>query len=266
MNRIANLFSQKKKNILNIYCTAGYPKINSTIEVLNALQKYGADMIEIGIPYSDPIADGPVIQNSNMLALKNGITIQKLFDQLKNFRTANAISGSEAGNMTLPVILMGYLNPVMQYGIEKFCQAAKDTGIDGIILPDLPLFEFENEYQLLFKKYGLDFIFLITPETSEERIKKIDALSTGFIYAVSSSSTTGNNTDIDQQQQYFKKLTKMDLKNPVLVGFGIKDKQTFTDACRYTNGAIIGSAYIKALAEYDNIETATKQFLNKILK
>ncbi|MEO6456603.1 MAG: tryptophan synthase subunit alpha [Ginsengibacter sp.] len=265
MNRIEALFSAKKKNILSIYCTAGFPKFDSTTEVLLALQQYGADMVEIGIPYSDPLADGPVIQQSSMTALKNGMTIHKLFDQLKNLRLQVSPSG-DRGSFNLPLILMGYLNPVMQYGFEKFCTDAKAVGVDGIILPDLPLYEFETEYKEIFKRNELDFIFLITPETSAERIKKIDELSEGFIYAVSSSSTTGKDTDMVQQQNYFKRLQQMKLRNPILVGFGIRDKETFKSACEYTNGAIIGSAYIKALQNSDDINCATEKFLNEILK
>lgn len=269
MNRIEKLFSTKRKNILNVYCTAGYPQLNSTIEVLLALQHYGAHLVEIGIPYSDPLADGPVIQQSNMTALKNGMTIHKLFDQLKNLRTSitplgDGGKGRDAFN--LPLILMGYLNPVMQYGFEKFCKDAKAVGVDGIILPDLPLREFETEYREILQGNGLDFIFLITPETSIERIKKIDDISTGFIYAVSSSSTTGKDTDLDLQQNYFKKLQQLKLKNPILVGFGIKDNKTFRAACEYTNGAIIGSAYIKALQNGNDVNLPTEKFLNEILK
>lgn len=264
MNRIQKLFSEKKKDILNVYCTAGYPQLNSTIEVLNALQKHGADMVEIGMPYSDPLADGPVIQESSSIALHNGMTIQKLFEQIKDCRKSVTPSGDSGFH--LPLILMGYLNPVMQFGIERFCKMAKEAGVDGIILPDLPIYEFENEFRKYFDANDLDFIFLVTPETSEKRIRKIDALSTGFIYAVSSSSTTGSNKDIDQQENYFLKLQKMNLKNPVLVGFGIKDKQTFGLACKYSNGAIIGSAYIKALQDTTNIEKVTEQFLGSILR
>ena len=264
MSRIKNLFETKQKNVLNVYCTAGFPHLDDTLKVLYSLQKYGADMVEIGMPYSDPLADGPVIQQSSMLALQNGMTIQKLFEQLKNLRNISAPLGD--WDFHLPLILMGYLNPVMQFGIEKFCKQAKDVGVDGIILPDLPIYEFENEYKKYFDQNDLDFIFLITPETSEERIRKIDDLSEGFIYAVSSSSTTGNNKEIDQQESYFLKLQKMNLKNPVLVGFGIKDKDTFQAACKYSNGAIIGSAYINALQNAMDIENATKQFLDRILR
>lgn len=254
MNRIDKFFPQKKKNILNIYCTAGYPYLHSTIEVMKALQDNGADIIELGMPYSDPLADGPTIQQSNMTALENGMSIRLLFEQLKNFRDT----------IHVPVILMGYMNPVLQFGMERFCEAAAGTGIDGIILPDLPMYEFETTCQAYFKKNNLKFIFLVTPETSEERIRKIDTLSSGFIYAVSSSATTGNNKPIEEQEAYFKKLEKMNLKNPVLVGFGIKDKKTFQAACKYSNGAIIGSAYINALKNTTDIAQTTKEFLNTI--
>jgi tryptophan synthase alpha chain len=259
-NRIDKLFSEKKKNILSIYCTAGYPKLNSTIAVIEALQNNGADIIELGIPYSDPIADGPVIQKSNMKALQMGMCIPLLFEQLKNIRNS----------IQVPIILMGYLNPVLQFGIEKFCDAAVAVGVDGIILPDLPMYEFETQYQQYFKKWDLKFIFLVTPETSEERIRKIDKLSSGFIYAVSSSSTTGNQQHsgdtkaIEDQEAYFEKLKNMNLVNPVLAGFGIKDKKTFETACKYTNGAIIGSAYISALCDTADNSQTTKNFINRV--
>jgi len=254
VNRLDKLFSEKKTGVLNMYCTAGYPQLNSTVEVITALQNNGADIIEIGIPYSDPIADGPVIQQSNMQALANGMSIPQLFEQLKNIRE----------NIQLPIILMGYMNPVLQFGIDKFCEAAAAAGVDGIILPDLPMYEFETMYQQYFKTNNLRVIFLVTPETSEERIRKIDNLASGFIYAVSSSSTTGKTKAIEDQQAYFKKLKDMNLTNPVLVGFGIKDKQTFDAACAYTNGAIIGSAYINALKNATDIAATTKDFINRI--
>jgi tryptophan synthase alpha chain len=262
-NRLENLFTKKNRNILNVYCTAGYPQLKSTIEVIEALQQSGADIIELGIPYSDPIADGPVIQQSNMQALENGMNIKILFDQLHNLRK-NPSSGG-VGEAT-PLILMGYMNPVLQFGIEKFCGAAAQVGVDGIILPDLPMYEFETQYQQHFVKHNLKFIFLVTPETDEERIRQIDKLSSGFLYAVSSSATTGsqNQTDTNGQQAYFKKLQSMNLTNPMLVGFGIKDKNTFDAACKYTNGAIIGSAYIKALHNTTNIAHTTKDFINGI--
>ena len=258
MSRISDVFKNSPsgaKGILTIYCTAGYPRLDSTLSIMEALQNNGADLIELGMPYSDPLADGPVIQASGGIALENGMTIAVLFEQLKNFRT----------NIKLPVILMGYMNPVLQYGFEKFCADAAAVGIDGLILPDLPEYEFETEYGAIIKKYGLDFVFLVTPETSEERLRKLDRLSTGFLYAVSSSSTTGNEKDFDAVEKYLQRLQQMNLSNPVLVGFGIKDKATFLSACKYANGAIIGSAYIKALEGKDDIEMATKDFLSTIL-
>jgi tryptophan synthase alpha chain len=255
MSRLNNLFQQKNKRILNVYCTAGYPTLQSTINVMRSLQENGADLIELGMPYSDPLADGPVIQASSSKALQNGMTISTLFNHLKDFRK----------DVKIPVILMGYLNPLLQYGFEKFCAKAAEVGIDGIIIPDIPMYEFEQEYSAVIKKYGLDFIFLVTPETSEERIKKLDQLSSGFLYAVSSSSITGSDKDFSPVETYLHKLQSLKLKNPVLVGFGIKDKSTFETACKYANGAIIGSAYIKALESDDNVETATREFLNGIL-
>ncbi|MGG9972233.1 tryptophan synthase subunit alpha [Ferruginibacter sp. SUN002] len=257
MNRIDKLFSEKKQNVLNVYCTAGYPKLDSTLQVLNALQQHGADLVEIGMPYSDPLADGPVIQHSGSVAIENGMTMQVLFNQLKDVRK---------NGFDTPLILMGYMNPVLQFGIENFCAAAESVGVDGIILPDLPMYEYETIYKQLFEKHNLKFIFLVTPETSEERIRKIDTLSSGFIYAVSSSSTTGNNKAIGNQEAYFNRLQQMDLKNPILVGFGIKDKATFQAACKHTNGAIIGSAYIQALNAASNVDLVTKDFLNKVLQ
>jgi tryptophan synthase alpha chain len=256
MSRISELFSRKKAKVLNVYCTAGYPALNSTLTVMKALQDAGADIIELGMPYSDPLADGEVIQASSTVALQNGMGMAVLFEQLKHCRK----------EVHLPLILMGYMNPVLQYGFENFCAQAASVGVDGLILPDLPIFEFETEYAAIIRKYGLDFIFLVTPETSEERIRKIDALGSGFIYAVSSSSTTGKNKAIADQQPYFERLKNMQLKNPVLVGFGINSNASFEAACTHTNGAIIGSAYIKALENNDDIAAATNTFLGSVLK
>lgn len=255
MNRIEQVFKNKSNKVLNVYCTAGYPKLDSTLEVMQALQESGADLIELGMPYSDPLADGPVIQHSGSIALSNGMTIATLFKQLKDFRKT----------VTVPVILMGYMNPVMQYGFEKFCADAAAVGVDGLILPDLPQYEFETEYGAIIKKYGLDFIFLVTPETSEKRVKELDALSTGFLYAVSSSSTTGGDKDFGAVETYLQRLKNLQLKNPVLVGFGIKDKQTFESACKYSNGAIIGSAFVKALENSSDIKADTKKFIANVL-
>src|SRR6201999_2426752 len=233
MSRITDLFQRKSSKVLNVYCTAGFPRIDSTLTVMKALQDNGADLIELGMPYSDPLADGPVIQASSTKALENGMTISKLFEQLKGMRPA----------VRVPVLLMGYMNPVLQFGFDKFCETAAMVGVDGLILPDLPIYEYETEYGPVMKKYGLDFVFLVTPETSEERIRKVDSLSSGFLYAVSSSSTTGKDKDLNDQQDYFVRLQGMDLRNPVLVGFGIRDKESFTAASRHANGAIIGTAY-----------------------
>ncbi|MCU7548897.1 tryptophan synthase subunit alpha [Chitinophagaceae bacterium LB-8] len=262
MSRIQELFNRKNKKILNVYCTAGYPELDSTLEVMKALQDSGADLIELGMPYSDPLADGPIIQESSSIALKNGMTISRLFKQLKDFRTDAAAGGA---GIHVPVVLMGYLNPILQYGFERFCADAEAVGIDGLILPDLPIYEFETEYGEIIKKHNLDFVFLVTPETSAERIKKLDSLSSGFLYAVSSSSTTGKNKEFASAEQYLQKLASLNLKNPVLVGFGIRDRETFEAACKHTNGAIIGSAYIKALSNSSNVQEATKEFLESIL-
>lgn len=253
MARIQDLFQTKRTRILNVYCTAGFPAFDSTLKVMKALQDNGADMIELGIPYSDPLADGPVIQASSSVALQNGMTIKKLFEQLKDFRKS----------IHLPVLLMGYMNPILQYGIEKFCIDAAAVGIDGLIVPDLPEYEFETEYGSVIHKYDLDFVFLVTPETSEERIRKLDSLSTGFLYAVSSSSTTGKDKNMNDVSIYLQRLKKLNLKNPVLVGFGIRDKKTFDSACENANGAIIGTAFIKSLEKSDDVERSAKNFLSQ---
>ena len=255
MSRVAELFKRKQERILNIYCTAGYPQLDSTLKIMKSVQDNGADIIELGMPYSDPLADGPVIQASSTIAIANGMTIKKLFEQLKDFRS----------EIQIPVILMGYMNPVLQYGFEKFCADAAAVGIDGLIIPDLPEYEFETEYGDIIKKYGLYFIFLVTPETSEERIKKLDELSTGFLYAVSSSSTTGSDKNMTDVNSYLQKLKGLQLRNSILVGFGIKDKLTFDAACQYANGAIIGSAFVKALEGSENEEDSVKQFLKSVI-
>lgn len=260
MTRIEALFKHKNNNVLNVYCTAGYPQFDSTLKVMHALQSNGADLIELGMPYSDPLADGPVIQESSMVALENGMTIANLFMQLQSMRDPESPLP-----IHLPVILMGYMNPVLQYGFENFCAKAAEVGVDGLILPDLPMYEYETEYAAIINKYGLNCIFLVTPETSDERIRLIDSLSTGFLYAVSSSSTTGSNKNIADQSAYFKRLHSLQLRNPVLVGFGIKDKDTFRVACAHTNGAIVGSAYIQALANTRDLQAGTKLFLNNLL-
>lgn len=257
MSRLQQLFNNKPNNVLNVYCTAGYPQLDATLEVMTVLQANGADIIELGMPFSDPLADGPVIQQSSSVALANGMTIQTLFGQLKDFRKTVG---------EIPVVLMGYMNSVLQYGFEKFCADAMAVGIDGLILPDLPEYEFETEYGAIIKKYGLDFIFLVTPETSEERVKKLDSLSSGFLYAVSSSSTTGSGKSNAGIKEYLQRLQSLQLNNPVLVGFGIKDKDSFNEACRYANGAIIGSAYIQALGGGVPVKEATSRFLAGILK
>ncbi|WP_018628459.1 tryptophan synthase subunit alpha [Niabella aurantiaca] len=255
MSRLKDIFAQKEKKVLNVYCTAGFPGVNSTLPVMEALQENGADIIELGMPYSDPLADGEVIQNSSTIALEGGMTLSRLFEQLKEMRS----------RIRVPVVLMGYMNPVLQYGFERFCADAAAAGVDGLILPDLPPFEFETSYKAIVDQYGLDFIFLVTPETPETRVRKLDALSSGFLYAVSSSSTTGNAKDFTAVEQYLERLQGYQLKNPVLVGFGIKDKETFSRACKYANGAIIGSAYIKALEGKTDVTAATHEFIKNVL-
>lgn len=250
-NRIDQLFAGKKTGVLNIYCTAGFPELNDTLPVMQSLQQHGADMIELGMPFSDPLADGPVIQDSSTRAIKNGMSLKVLFEQLKDFRL----------KVHVPVLLMGYLNPVLLYGIENFCQKCAEVGVDGVILPDLPMDEYESEYRPVFEKYNLHLIFLVTPETSEERIRKIDSVSRGFVYAVSSSSTTGTDKNMGHQQTYFERLKSLQLKNPVLIGFGIKDKATFDAAAACSNGGIIGTAFIRAIENTTNLDTAIETFI-----
>lgn len=246
-NRIISTLKKDKK-LLSIYFTAGYPALNDTVQIIQDLEKNGVDMIEIGLPFSDPLADGPTIQNSSTIALKNGMTTEKLFEQLENIRETVAI----------PLIIMGYFNPIFQYGVEAFCAKCQEIGVDGLILPDLPLDIYQNEYETIFKKYGLLNTFLITPQTSDERIHQIDAASDGFIYMVSSASVTGSKSGFGTTQtEYFERIAKMKLKNPQIVGFGIKDAATFKAATKNANGAIIGSAFIKYLTENGVKNTAS---------
>ena len=254
-NRINQLFKEKQNNILSVYFTAGYPNLQDTEEIIVELEKSGADLIEIGIPFSDPVADGPTIQKSSDKALKNGMSMKLLFKQLKDIRQ----------KVKLPLVLMGYFNNVLQYGVEEFCRKANEIGVDGIILPDLPLEVYENEYRTHFEQNNLRNIFLITPQTHDERIRKIDELSNGFIYMVSSSSTTGAKSSVTEQQEaYFKRIQEMNLKNPRLVGFGISNHTTFVNSCRYSNGAIVGSAFIKALSDEGSISQNVKKFVDFI--
>jgi tryptophan synthase alpha chain len=254
-NRITDLFEKKKKNILNIFYTAGFPGLNDTKRIAESLEASGADMIEIGIPFSDPIADGPTIQESNKIALDQGMNLGLLIRQVKELRST----------VTIPVVLMGYLNPVMQYGVEKFMRDAADAGVDGLILPDLPLHEYINDYKSLAESLNLRVSFLISPTTSESRIRQIDAVSSGFIYAVSSSSTTGAKKEFSEDQiRYFEKLQSLDLDNPFLIGFGISNYQTYSQACTYATGAIVGSSFITALKNSKDLPADIQSFVKSI--
>jgi tryptophan synthase alpha chain len=235
MNRILTKIQEDKK-LLSIYFSAGYPKINDTVTIIQELEKNGVDMIEIGLPFSDPLADGPTIQESSTQALENGMTTNLLFEQIQNIRQS----------VQIPLLIMGYFNPIFQYGVENFCKKCQEIGIDGLIIPDLPVQVYADEYQTIFEKYGIINVFLITPQTPDERIKQIDSISKGFIYMVSSASVTGNSTGFgDTQYAYFERINNLNLKNPQIVGFGISDKKSFNDATKYAKGAIIGSAFIK---------------------
>lgn len=246
MNRIKQLFDNKgDKKLLSIYFTAGYPHRDSTIELAKLLETSGADFLEIGFPYSDPVADGPVIQHSSEEALKNGMSLDLLFDQLSELRK----------EVQIPVLLMGYVNPILQYGVEKFCQACATVGVDGIIVPDLPMYEYEELYQETFKKYDISNIFLVTPQTSDERIRKIDEMSTGFIYMVSSYATTGKNLVISEQTtRYFQRVKALNLRSPLVVGFGIADEVSFNHALQYADAAIVGSAFVRLLSRENYLE------------
>jgi len=248
MNKLNTLFNNKKENILSVYFTAGYPELNDTSEIIRELEDNNVDLMEIGIPFSDPVADGPVIQYSNSAALENGMTLKLLFNQLKSLKDKGKI----------PKILMGYFNPIYRFGIEEFCTECKSTGVDGVIIPDLPLKEYELNYKALFDKYGIHFIFLVTPQTSYQRLKQIDKLSNCFVYAVSTNSTTGGTASFSDQHEYFNTL-KNNLKHPFLIGFGVQDKKTFDFACRYASGAIVGSAFIRELSKPGSLKDNIKR-------
>ncbi len=254
MNRLNELFNSNKSGLLSIYYTAGYPELNSTIAIAEALEQAGADFLEIGFPYSDPVADGPTIQHSSEQALANGMTLHVLFEQLAGLRK----------QVTIPVLLMGYLNPILQYGIENFCKKAAEVGVDGIIVPDLPIYEYETMYAGYFKKNNLSNIFLVTPQTAETRIRKIDELSSSFIYLLSSSSVTGGSLNIsDDIENYYKRIKAMNLRNPAIIGFGISDHASFNKACEYADGAIVGSKFVKLLGEPGYI-SKIPAFINSI--
>lgn len=257
MNNLTTLLSNKNQNLLSVYFTAGYPNLDSTFEVMDALCKSGkVDMIEVGIPFSDPMADGPVIQNSGTIALRNGMTLRLLLDQVAEVRRLHP---------KVPFIAMGYLNPIMQMGPEKFFSSAKEAGIDAVIIPDLPFDTYMSEYKDLSRKYDIPMIMLITPETSEERIHLIDDHCDGFIYMVSAASTTGARESFgDEQLEYFKRINSMDLKHQRLIGFGISNEQTFTEACQYSSGAIIGSQFIKSLTDSPTPQAAVADLLSRI--
>ena len=245
MNRLNKLFESSKNNLLSIYFTAGYPQLNTTVDIAEALEKAGVDFLEIGFPYSDPVADGPTIQHSSEKALENGMNLNQLFEELKDLRQ----------RVSIPILLMGYFNPMVQYGVERFCKKAAEVGVDGVIVPDLPMYEYENLYSKYFKANGLSNIFLVTPQTSEERIRKIDELSNSFIYLLSSSSITGKNLQVSNAiEDYYKRIKAMQLNNPAIIGFGISNTETFNKACEYARGAIVGSAFVKFLRTENYLE------------
>ncbi|MGG7467185.1 tryptophan synthase subunit alpha [Chryseobacterium arthrosphaerae] len=239
---------------LNIYFTAGIPQLEDTADIIQLIQDSGADMIEIGMPYSDPVADGPVIQKAHELALQNGMTIEKLFAQLKTIKD----------KIRIPVILMGYINPVLSFGFERFCEECSESGVSGLILPDLPPIEFEKNYQQILKKYNLDFTFLVTPETPDERIQYLDSLSSGFLYAVSSSSTTGNENAVLKNDNYLSRLSGLPLKNPVMIGFGIRSKEDFENVTEKAAGGIIGTAFVNILLQHKDWKKNAIDFIHSI--
>jgi len=253
-NRIVQIFKEKGQNIISIYFTAGYPQLEDTLEILKAIENAGADMVEIGIPFSDPLADGPVIQESGQCALNNGMSLKLLFEQLTDIRK----------EVNIPILLMGYINPILQFGIADFCKECARVGVDGTIIPDLPIDEYVKEHKGVFDANGLANIFLITPQTSEDRIRYIDENSNGFIYLVSTSSTTGGSKEVSSSEAYFNRITAMELNNPTLIGFNVKDKSSFQTACNHANGAIIGSAFIKILKDSTDLESDIKSFIETI--
>jgi len=254
MNRINQLFERKKNNILSVYFTAGFPKLEDTLPTLECLQSNDVDLVEIGVPFSDPLADGIVIQNSSQQALKNGMSIRKLFDQLTNVRE----------KIHIPLIMMGYLNPIMQFGFEAFCAECNRVGVDAMIIPDLPMSDYIHQYKPIAEQYGLEFIFLITPETSDERIREIDSHTNGFIYMVSSAAVTGTQNSFDSKIDYFNRINSMNLKNPRLIGFGISNKSTLDTVKQYSSGAIVGSAFIKTLNEVQDVEKGVELLLKNL--
>lgn len=251
-NRITQLFANRSSDILSVFYTAGFPALNDTLPILEALEANGVDLVELGVPFSDPIADGGTIQKSSNRALENGMSLNRLFEQLEGFRK----------HVSIPVILMGYLNPIVQYGVERFCEKAAAIGIDGVILPDLPIELYLDQYQAVFEKHQLSNVLLITPQTAPSRIKLIDQQTEGFIYMVSSNSITGKTAGISKEQiEYFDRVNGMGLRNPRLIGFGISDRDSFQTACTYASGAIIGSAFIRALEQGVEVQAATKAFI-----
>ncbi len=254
MNRIQQLFQQKEKNILSIYFTAGYPTLESTTKIIEYLNKAAVDMIEIGMPFSDPLADGPTIQHANTVALENGMSLKVLLQQLKEIRTKTQI----------PILLMGYLNPIIQFGEKQFLNEIKEIGIDGLIIPDMPLPYFKTHLQKIYKQLNIAHVMLVTPSTSEERIKEIDLNTTGFIYLVSSNSITGNQLETNNQQEYFERIKQLQLNNKTILGFGIHNKETVAHAFNYCNGAIVGSAFVKFLATKEISFYQIQQFINNL--
>jgi tryptophan synthase alpha chain len=255
MNRIDKLFREKKENILSIYFTAGHPTLNSSAEIIKTLAEEGVDMIEVGIPFSDPVADGPVIQKSSQVALTNGMSLQLLFKQLNDIRK----------EVDIPLLLMGYLNPALQYGMEAFCARCAEIGIDGTILPDLPLDIYLQEYITLYDKYKIHNVFLATPQTSDERYLELDRQSGGFLYMVAASSITGAKSGFeDYQQKYFERIKGLDLKLPRIIGFGISSKETYDHACKYANGAIIGSAFVATLEKKGDMKSNIREFIRSV--